>query len=639
MEIRKFIPVWVAILLLPMMVWSKGVSFSAARQVALNFCTSSGHPAGIAGSGDTTAYAALPQPGQVGPIPLYYRFLLSDGNGFVLVAADDRIPPILGYSFGPYLESESIPPAYSGFMMELERQITGIIKGSSIPGIETQRQWSSLSSPAAGTALPVRDLQPLIATNWNQGCFYNAGSPNDTAAKTSCLHALSGSGAVAMAQVMKFYNYPAHGSGEHGYVHPKYGIQYANFGATNYNYTLIPDTVSAPNDMAATLIYQCGVAQNMNFGVAGSTSDSSAVDTALVKYFSYPGTAAWKWKAGYTPGEWLSMIKSELDASHPLIYHGNSVGTGDSYFICDGYQGADFFHFNWGWGGAFDGYYYLDNLSPGSNNFASAQGAIFNLAPAAPVPDSYTMDFEAVPDFSLTFNNWTVNDVEKHTTYGIANHTFTHQYEPMAFLSFNPAQVTPSMASDAAIQPHGGVRFGACFNSNPPQNDDWFVSPQIQLGVNGSFSFWVKSYNDLYGLDTYTVAVSATDNNPGSFAVISGSQPLQTTLAWTKKTFSLSAYDNHKVYVAIHCNSNDHFLMMIDDLVVKTHGSTLLTAGFSASGTTVMAGDSINFLDQSVGVPTSWEWSFPGAIPAASVLQNPSGIRYPVPGIYPVKLK
>ncbi len=258
---------------------------------------------------------------------------------------------------------------------------------------------------------------------------------------------------------------------------------------------------------------------------------------------------------------------------------------------------------------------------------------------ATPDTGTYIMDFENVPDFSLVFNNWTVNDVDKHDTYGITGYSFLHQTGPMAFLCFNPALVAPSMATDQAIQPHSGARFGACFSSNPPSNNDWFISPRIQLGSNGSFSFWVKSYNDTYGLDTYTVAVSTTDNNPASFTVISGAQPLQTTTTWGKKNFSLANYNNQQVYVAINCTSNDHFLMMIDDLEIRPQASLSLTADFSGDKTSLRAGETVNFLDQSTGGPVTWSWKFTGGIPATSILQNPTGIRYNTPGNYPVSLK
>jgi PKD repeat protein len=256
-----------------------------------------------------------------------------------------------------------------------------------------------------------------------------------------------------------------------------------------------------------------------------------------------------------------------------------------------------------------------------------------------PVLTNYVMDFENLPDFSLAFNEWTVNDVDKHDTYGILSHAFPHQEEPMAFLCFNPALVTPSMATDQAIQAHSGNRFGACFSSNPPRNDDWFISPQVQLGMNGSFSFWIRSYNDTYKVDDYQVAVSTTDNNPGSFTSISGTDTLHTTTAWVKKSFNLNNFNNQKIFVAIHCVSNDHFLMMIDDLELKAEGSLTVVADFSSDKTAVKIGEAVSFSDQSAGIPTSWSWTFTGATPAFSALQNPSGIKYSAPGKYPVKLK
>jgi len=177
-----------------------------------------------------------------------------------------------------------------------------------------------------------------------------------------------------------------------------------------------------------------------------------------------------------------------------------------------------------------------------------------------------TMNFDSLADFSLSFGSWHAVDVDGDTTYGIQNHSFPHASAPMAFLAFNPAQVTPSMAGDTAIQPHSGARYGASFSSVTPPSNDWFISPKVQLSSNGSFSVWVKSYTAQYGLEQYKVAVSTTDSLPSSFTVITGALPLEAPAAWTKKTFSLAAYNNQKVFIAIQCVSNDKFIFMIDDL-------------------------------------------------------------------------
>lgn len=484
----------------------------------------------------------------------------------------------------------------------------------------------------------IRSINPLITVTWDQGCFYNEKCPPDTSAGTSCFHTFAGSGAVAMAQIMKYYNYPPHGFSSHSYTLPGYGTLFVNFSAATYDWLNMPATLTAPNDAISTLIYHCGVGQETNYGPDSSFSGSALIDTAFRKYFGYSSTAVWKWKADYPADQWQAMLRSELDAGRPLLYYGNNGGSEERFFICDGYSATGTLHFNWGSGGTHDGYYDLTSLTPGPYNYTFAQGAIFNLAPSQP-SGNLTMDFESVSDFSLTFSPWTINDVDGDSTYGIQGHTFPHNGSPMAFISFNPSLVNPSMGSDTALAPHSGSRFGACFAGISGPDNDWFITPQVELDTNGQFSFWERSYTDQYGLEKFNVLVSTTDNDPSSFTIISGSSPVSAPLKWTKKTYSLSAYNHQKVYVAIQCVSSNAFIFMIDDLEVLTGSSSSLSADFIASKTTIRAGEKINFTDESSGNPGSWTWSFPGGIPSGSTQQNPANIRFDIPGIYNVSLK
>ncbi len=182
---------------------------------------------------------------------------------------------------------------------------------------------------------------------------------------------------------------------------------------------------------------------------------------------------------------------------------------------------------------------------------------------------SVILDFESQNDWDLTFDPWTAVDNDGGETYGFSNVTFTHNYEPMAFIAFNPATTTPPMTDDPEIQPHGGVRFGACFATvPPPYNDDWMISPQTALGMNSKITLWVKSYTAEYGLEKYNILVSTTDMNPGSFTVISGATPQQAPDVWTEVTYDLSDYDGQTVYVAIQCVSEDAWVFMIDDVSI-----------------------------------------------------------------------
>jgi photosystem II stability/assembly factor-like uncharacterized protein len=183
---------------------------------------------------------------------------------------------------------------------------------------------------------------------------------------------------------------------------------------------------------------------------------------------------------------------------------------------------------------------------------------------------SIVLDFEAQEDWSLTFDPWTVNDVDLAATYGLDAAEFPHMYEAMAFIAFNPATTTPPVSDDPAMLPHGGDRFGACFASAEPtyENNDWLISPQIDLGTNSTFTFWAKSYTDQYGLEKYNVLISTTDNNPDSFTSISGPTYLEAPLEWTEMSYDLSAYDGQTVYVAVQCVTTDAFIFMVDDFSV-----------------------------------------------------------------------
>ncbi|MCP4047137.1 MAG: T9SS type A sorting domain-containing protein, partial [Gammaproteobacteria bacterium] len=180
------------------------------------------------------------------------------------------------------------------------------------------------------------------------------------------------------------------------------------------------------------------------------------------------------------------------------------------------------------------------------------------------------LTFEEQNDWDLTFDPWTAIDVDAGATYGFTGTTFPGAYEPMAYIAFNPATTDPPMLDDPEIQPYAGERFGASFATvPPPYNDDWMISPQVQLGTGSVLNFMVKSYTADYGLEKFNVGVSTTGMTPGDFTMLNSSV-LEAPVAWTDQTFDLSAYDGQLVYVAIQCVSEDAFVFMIDDVMVTS---------------------------------------------------------------------
>jgi len=275
--------------------------------------------------------------------------------------------------------------------------------------VQTLPLWDEIanfdSSPIRTNYNSTNDdaVAPLITTTWSQGTYYNTSCPSDAGGPDG--HALVGCVATAMGQVMNYWNYPTMGTGSHSYVHSTYGTLSANFGATTYGWASMPDPggASSYNTALATLLYHCGVSVDMGYGPTGSGASTAQVATSIQTYFGYASSAQYINRSSYTESGWNNILIAELDAGRPMQYRGQ--GSGGHSFNCDGYQGTDYFHFNWGWGGYADGYYYLSNLNPGGSTFTDGQAAIIGIQPGSTVPimalDPSTLSFYATQNGPL----------------------------------------------------------------------------------------------------------------------------------------------------------------------------------------------------------------------------------------------
>ncbi|MDP3914232.1 MAG: C10 family peptidase [Bacteroidota bacterium] len=316
-------------------------------------------------------------------------FVLNDtiNKGFVIVSADKRAYPILGYSLEGNFDEANQPPAFVEWMENRKQEIAYIKENVQQADSKTAQQWDNLSS--TNYSETATTVGPLLQTTWNQSQYYNDKCPEDANSPygyngrvpTGCV-------ATSMAQVMKYWNYPTTGNGVNSYTpssHPEYGVQAADFGATTYDWTVMPNSLTSPNNAVATLIYHSGVAVNMDYDPEGSGAGSPR--TALVSNFKYSSDATNVNKSSYTESNWINLLKSELDSHRPIWYRGDNGGTSGHAFVCDGYQNLNYFHFNWGWGGYLDNYFLVGSLTPGSKNYSLNQGAIIKVFPAK-VPDA-----------------------------------------------------------------------------------------------------------------------------------------------------------------------------------------------------------------------------------------------------------
>lgn len=216
----------------------------------------------------------------------------------------------------------------------------------------------------------------------------------------------------------------------------------------------------------------------------------------------------------------------------------------------------------------------------------SASKTVVSVEPA----DPYTMDFEQCEDFASSGFNpaWRVVDGDGNYIYGFQDVAFPIPADgKAAYIVFNPALTTPSLEDKAAIAPHGGERFAACFAasgdpSGLAQNNDWLISPKLTLpATDAKMSFFVKSYIGEYGLEKYNVLVSETDDNLESFKMI-GSTREAPEEAWTEVSVDLSEYAGKDVYLAIQCVSEDAFVFMLDDITVNKPVSSVAENAIAA---------------------------------------------------------
>jgi len=318
-----------------------------------------------------------------GQTEIYYILIFKD-KGWVIVSADDIAIPVIAYSNQSMFLKTSQTEAYIKWMSNIKKDINYSIELHESQLEDTKKEWQKYSIESKRFKKSINNrssVSPLLQTKWNQGRKYNDFCPNDSDGPGG--RAYAGCVATAMSQILKYHNFPEQGYGKHSYTpynHPEYGVQYVNFGNTTYNWNSM--SLTSSNSDVALLMYHCGVSVEMNYGPDGSGANvSSKARKAFVNYFKYDESIRFLSKENYSDLEWQNLVLAELNEGRPILYRGRNPKSGHA-FVLDGYQAQKYFHFNWGWGGYLNGYFYLDDITPGTRNYNLDQGGLFNIKPS-----------------------------------------------------------------------------------------------------------------------------------------------------------------------------------------------------------------------------------------------------------------
>lgn len=295
----------------------------------------------------------------------YYVFN-NDAGGFVIIAGDDAVTPVLGYTSTGSFDAENLPDGLKDLLKSYERQIAAL--GDNYAANQTATRAGFTGEKLLNTA------------KWNQGNPFNKYTPNNYV--TGCV-------ATAGAIVMKHHGYPAKGTGSHSYTWNGKTLT-ANF-EHDYDWASMPAKYDGTNDAAfdgvARLMADLGVAVEMQYSKNGSGAYIGNMISALQKYFGYSKLTYLASIDDMEAEAWNAKLRGEIDANRPILYSASDASAGGHSFIIDGYKDESF-SVNWGWGGYCNGFYQIGALNPESagkptgDKYNLGQTAVIGLQPS-----------------------------------------------------------------------------------------------------------------------------------------------------------------------------------------------------------------------------------------------------------------
>lgn len=307
-----------------------------------------------------------------------------DDKGYYIMSADDRAKPILAYSEEGAIDVNNIPSSMSYYLGHYRDAISFVIENNIPASEEIMKEWELVKTKGIVMERGLgKSVDPLVNLLWNQDYPYNYYCP--TAPGGPGGRAYVGCAADAMAMIMKYWNYPDAGVGEHSYTPPGFPQQSITLGE-EYDWDNMPIQITAASPQnqihaIAILMYHCGVTINMGYAADGSGAYSEDVPEAMSSHFKYTEEMRHELRDNFTKTEWEDKLISNFDQGFPVYYAGQSNASGGHAFICDGYNENRYIHFNWGWSGSSNGFFAIDAVNPPGYNFSTNQRAIFDFIP------------------------------------------------------------------------------------------------------------------------------------------------------------------------------------------------------------------------------------------------------------------
>lgn len=314
------------------------------------------------------------------PAPAFYIFNCVEKGGFVIVSGEDTAQPILAYSTTDKFAIDNMPDNIRNWLQAYRTAIQQL-RLVDVPLDEnTVNLWKSPER----TLTQANNSKLIETAKWNQEEPYNLYSPKIVGRRTP-----TGCVATAMAIIMRYRQWPDIGEGSNRYYANTCEKYLETSFDVNYDWEGMPleyiegKYTKEEADKVSMLMYHCGIAAEMDYGLEGSGAVTRTAILNMIKYFKYDKSAYILQRDWYDQETWDNLIRNEVTNESPVMY-GGADPDGAHQFIIDGYEGSHF-HVNWGWGGLCNGFYLLSALTPeqqgvgGNGSYNQLQDAVMGL--------------------------------------------------------------------------------------------------------------------------------------------------------------------------------------------------------------------------------------------------------------------
>jgi len=377
-----------------------------------------------------------------------YRYDIGD-KGFVLVSASKAVPTVLAYSLDQNFEM--IPPVRDRIEL-YKKEIRSAEGAKLLPTAKATEQWAHYTADKFVPNTPKGGVNNyLLTTHWNQNKYYNTYCPWDAASGPWYDYRVpNGCVALACSQIMNYHHYPKSGVGAISFIPLGYPPQTVVFPRHTYHWEAMYDEPTSYANEIAKLAYHVGVAFQMNYNPSGSGANTERAKIRLREVFQYDPSITSYYRNSYTDSaslmEYVAALKNQIDLKRPVYYAGCCENNASCHaYVLDGYDNEEKFHLNYGWGGASDGFYEIDNFTSGYNthwDWDNSGEAIMNIFPSNAVPKEYcqghkrlTASFGYVMDGSPTAKPYQANP---DCSWMVAAPTATAYYFNFDRLDLNP---------------------------------------------------------------------------------------------------------------------------------------------------------------------------------------------------------